>query len=35
MTKIWVKEAPPFCYTFNFGDAGDDKVVGGGKRGQN
>ena len=33
MTKKWVTEAPPLCYTLNFGDAGDDAVVEG-KRGQ-
>lgn len=33
MTEKWVTEAPPLCYTLNFGDAGDDEVVEG-KRGQ-
>ena len=33
MTEKWVTEAPPLCYTLNFGDAGDDAVVEG-KRGQ-
>lgn len=27
MTEKWVTEAPPLCYTLNFGDAGDDTVV--------